>query len=220
MDRYPHRREKLRAMLRSDDVDALLVSSPTNVSYLTGFSGDSSVLIVGRRAGPDRLGRAVHHATRAGMPGPGGPYSAARSGDERRHSLIFMESLGLKRVALEATSWTIADYETIRAAAPDGRHFVGVTGRVEALRQIKDDDEIAAIRQAIGYAERAFTMLRAGLRAGRKRKRRRRRARRLPAALRRHRGQLSADRRRGRSLGLAPRPPDSEQPGSARTILC
>src|SRR5207244_11736519 len=39
-------------------------------------------------------------------------------------------------------------------------------GRVESLRQIKDDEEITAIRDAIRCAERAFTMLRAGLRAG------------------------------------------------------
>ena len=44
--------------------------------------------------------------------------------------------------------------------------LVGVKGRVEALRQIKDEDEIAAIREAVRYAERAFTMLRAGLRDG------------------------------------------------------
>ena len=34
--------------LEADELDALLVSSPTNVSYLTGFTGDSSVLLVGR----------------------------------------------------------------------------------------------------------------------------------------------------------------------------
>ena len=51
-------------------------------------------------------------------------------------------------------SWTIADYEAIRADA-DSR-FPWRRDRVEALRQIKDEDEIAAIREAIDYAERAF----------------------------------------------------------------
>ena len=48
MDRFHLRRECLRGAVRSDEVDALLVTSPTNVSYLTGFSGDSSVLFLGR----------------------------------------------------------------------------------------------------------------------------------------------------------------------------
>src|SRR5271154_2379049 len=50
MDRFCSRREQLRSRLKADEVDALLVSSPTNVSYLTGFSGDSSVLLLGSAA--------------------------------------------------------------------------------------------------------------------------------------------------------------------------
>ena len=42
--------------------------------------------------------------------------------------------------------------------------LVGLRGKVEALRAVKDEEEIAAIREAIGIAERAFAMLRAGLR--------------------------------------------------------
>ena len=40
MDRAPIRREKLRKSIKSDKVDAYLISSEFNVSYLTGFSGD------------------------------------------------------------------------------------------------------------------------------------------------------------------------------------
>jgi Xaa-Pro aminopeptidase len=42
--------------------------------------------------------------------------------------------------------------------------LLGVAGWVESLRQIKDDQEIEAIRAAVRCAERAFAMLRAGLR--------------------------------------------------------
>ena len=49
---------------------------------------------------------------------------------------------------------------------PRAWRSVGVTGQVEALRQIKDEGEIAAIREAFEFAERAFQMLRAGLRRG------------------------------------------------------
>src|SRR3954464_12018654 len=48
MDRILERRERLRQKLRANDLDAILISAETNVSYLTGFSGDSSVLLVGR----------------------------------------------------------------------------------------------------------------------------------------------------------------------------
>src|SRR4029077_13578894 len=72
---------------------------------------------------------------------------------------------GFSRVEFEASYWTVADFEAMRSTAP-AVEFLGVTGQVEALRQIKDEGEIAAIREAIRCAERAFTMLRAGLRDG------------------------------------------------------
>src|SRR5262245_55485643 len=46
MDRFALRRENLRSACKAAEVDALLVSGPSNVSYLTGFTGDSSVLLV------------------------------------------------------------------------------------------------------------------------------------------------------------------------------
>ncbi len=48
MNRIPSRKEKLRQNFKSDDLQGLLVSSATNVAYLTGFTGDSSVLLVSR----------------------------------------------------------------------------------------------------------------------------------------------------------------------------
>ena len=42
-------RDRLRQQLKDEGLDALLVSNPTNVTYLTGFSGDSSFLILGRQ---------------------------------------------------------------------------------------------------------------------------------------------------------------------------
>ncbi len=48
MDRTPHRREKLLKAFKADQIDALLISSPTNVRYLTGFTGDDSTLLLTR----------------------------------------------------------------------------------------------------------------------------------------------------------------------------
>ena len=59
MDRILQRRESLRQNLRAGNLDALLVSSPTNVAYLTGFTGDSSVLLVGARNGTSSSPMAV-----------------------------------------------------------------------------------------------------------------------------------------------------------------
>ena len=52
MERYQLRRDRLRKLLRKAGVDRLLVTNFTNVTYLTGFTGDDSYLLVS----PDRRG--------------------------------------------------------------------------------------------------------------------------------------------------------------------
>ena len=45
-DRYHRRREKLRRSFAKTKADALLVTDFLNVTYLTGFTGDDSYLLV------------------------------------------------------------------------------------------------------------------------------------------------------------------------------
>ena len=51
MDNHEKRRDRLQHLVRTEGLDALLVSSPVNVTYLTGFSGDSTYLVLA----PDRV---------------------------------------------------------------------------------------------------------------------------------------------------------------------
>ena len=45
-NRFAARRDRLIATLREKQLDAFLVTNFTNVTYLTGFSGDDSWLLV------------------------------------------------------------------------------------------------------------------------------------------------------------------------------
>src|SRR5581483_8846264 len=47
MDRFRSRRDKLRKLLAKSGADAMLVTNFTNVTYLTGFTGDDSYLLMG-----------------------------------------------------------------------------------------------------------------------------------------------------------------------------
>ena len=162
MERFVKRRERLRAALRSDDVDAFLVSSSTNVSYLTGFTGDASVLVLSREG--DRIISDGRFTTQIEQECPGLDAEIRLPGQEMVPTIAGMVArMGIKRLAFEAGVLTVADHLSL-ASASSGVSMVGVEGWVEALRQIKDDEEIAAIRAAVRCAERAFTMLRAGLR--------------------------------------------------------
>jgi Xaa-Pro aminopeptidase len=158
------RRERLSKSLKADGAEALLVASVTNVSYLTGFSGDDSTLVLTRdRAVIISDGRYTTqlehecagleiHIRPVGQPMGAGIAEVAGQ-------------LGIRRLAFEASALTVADYEDLKEKLATVE-LLGVKNKVEALRLIKDRDEVAAIRDAVGYAERTFAMLRAGLRLG------------------------------------------------------
>jgi Xaa-Pro aminopeptidase len=164
MDRFHTRRETLRSAWNAAEIDALLVSSPSNVFYLTGFSGDSSVLLVSKDR--DLIISDGRFTTQLEQECPGLDARIRSPGQDMNAAIADVLGLaGLARVGFEAAHLTVADHEALARAAPRVA-LVGLTGQVEILRQIKDEDEIEAIRQAIRCAERAFQMLRAGLREG------------------------------------------------------
>jgi Xaa-Pro aminopeptidase len=161
--RTARRVERLRKAIKAARVDALLVASVSNVRYLTGFTGDASTLLVTpSRALVISDGR---YATQLQQECPGLEIHIRPIGQSMAEGVAEVAGqLGLDRLAFEAAALSVADFETIRQKL--AAELVGVQGYVEALRMVKDLSEVAAIRGAVACAERAFAMLRAGLRAG------------------------------------------------------
>ena len=185
MDRTPQRREKLDRTFKADRIEAFLVSSVANVSYLSGFSGEDSTLLLTRnRAIVLSDGR---YTTQLQQECPGLEQHIRQVGQLMVDAIAeVVDKIGVHRLGFEASAMSVADFETLKEKLP-GVEWVGLKDRVEALRAIKDKDEVAAIREAIGFAERAFAMLRAGLRRDREREGRGRRAGGLPADAAAHR---------------------------------
>ncbi len=163
-DYFEHRRCKVQAMLALDSLDAILVSSPCNVSYLTNFSGDSSYLILGRdRAVLVSDGRYTEQIAEE-CPGlethvrpPSQPLQEAVA--------EALNKLPYRSVEFEAGQMSVAEHETLHGLTPAVAWKAG-KDRVEQLRAVKDAFEIGQIRAAIQMAERAFAMFRAMLRPG------------------------------------------------------
>lgn len=165
---HAHRRAALRDQLRVRDLDALLVVDLRNVRYLTGFTGSNAALLVhaedeahtlfctdGRymiqseRQVPD-LERVIERASAHAL--------AARAGKEAEH---------YRRTGFESQHVTVDGLDVLTEAA--GFELVRATRLVEELRQVKDEDEVEALRMACAAADRALAELIAhgGLVAGR-----------------------------------------------------
>jgi Xaa-Pro aminopeptidase len=162
MDYPAQRRERLSRLLADEGIDVLLISSPVNVTYLTGFSGDSTVLLLTR----DRV-LLVSDSRYTGQLAEECPELPVhiRSTTQKLPEAVAetLQRLGVYSVGFESGAVTVAEFEYLRELAPS-LDWKGGGDRVERLRTIKDASEVAQIRTAIDVAERAFTAFRALLR--------------------------------------------------------
>jgi Xaa-Pro aminopeptidase len=156
------RREQLRKNLRDEGLEAVLVSSPSNVTYLTGFTGDSSYLIVGRDhtilVSDGRFTAQIADecpGLDAHIRPPSQPLPDAVAEVVRK--------LQLHAVGFENAHMSVGEYDSFRELAP-AVSWKGAAERVERLRAVKDAFEVGQIREAVRIAERAFAMFRAMLR--------------------------------------------------------
>src|SRR5438034_2389570 len=153
------RRQTLAGQVQSLGIDALLVSNPVNVTYLTGFTGEASFLIVGR--GRQLLVTDGRFTQQLADECPGlelhvRPPTTTTPPEVAK----VLQGFGYKAVGFESTHVTVAMLEMWRGLAPTV-DWSPQKGLVEEFRAVKDADEIRQIREAIAIAERAYTMFRA-----------------------------------------------------------
>ncbi|HUY22283.1 MAG TPA: Xaa-Pro peptidase family protein [Acidimicrobiales bacterium] len=155
----PRRLERLRAGLDAAAVDALLVTALANVRYLTGFTGSAGVLLV-TTAGA-LLTTDGRYRTQAGeqlrASGTDGAVALCIGGVQAQREALAaaVQSAAVGRLGLEADHVTWAAKgrwaDALAVAEP-----VATSGVVEALRQVKDDGELARMARAAAIADAAL----------------------------------------------------------------
>jgi Xaa-Pro aminopeptidase len=156
---FARRRQQLRKRLRSRNVDALLVQAERNVSWLTGFTGDSTWLIVTQDS--EVLLSDFRFTTQLEEECPGVP-TLIRSSNMRVADALkqVVTERHIERLGIEGHVITCELAETLKSSLPDVQLEL-VSLEVEALRAIKDKGEIEEIRHAIWLAERGFQYFKA-----------------------------------------------------------
>lgn len=160
-DRHAGRRERLLKSLAETEADAVLVTSEVNVRYLTGFTGDSTYLLLSPKAA--RLISDSRYSTQIAEECPGLDAHIRTQKTKMVDSVAeVLAAARPGRVGFEADHFSFAAWGQLRDAAGT-TELTPVSGLVEALRAVKDAGEIAEIRQAVRLAERAFRVVTAGL---------------------------------------------------------
>jgi Xaa-Pro aminopeptidase len=147
---FAGRRDALRALLRTAELDALLVTDLVNVRYLTGFTGSNAALLV--HADGDAASRFCTDGRYRTWAVPDLETVIDRAG-----------ALALARDAegvlgFESGHVTV-DRHAALAAVAEGARLERAPGLVQRLRLVKDDAEIAAIRAACEAADAALADL-------------------------------------------------------------
>jgi len=142
--------DRARDLLESARIDALVVSRPENIRYLSGFTGSSAALLITCKEAV--LATDSRYAEQAGAEAPGIRLEV----DTGAPSVIASRVAGVARLGFESGSVTYELWERMTAASGDDCRLVPCAGLIERLRSRKDPGELALMRRAAEIASSSF----------------------------------------------------------------
>lgn len=142
--------------------DAVVITSPENRRYLSGFTGSNGVLYVSARR------RLVitdqRYGVQAENEAPG--WEVVVHGLERERDVARIIAAEPERhIAYEDAALSVASFDRLGVSVP-GRTWIPLEDELLRLRVYKDEGELSSIRAAVRIAEEAFREITAAVRPG------------------------------------------------------
>jgi Xaa-Pro aminopeptidase len=160
---FPQRRLATSAALVSRKLDGLLISSPANIRYLTGYAGSNGLILL--------TPGDAHFFT-----DPRYSSDAQRNIDCHVHivskgSLIaaaadIIKRKKFKKVGFEPAWMNVGEYKRLQESLAQGVRLHAAGGSVEALRAVKSADEIEKIRVSVKVNSEAYARAQHGMKIG------------------------------------------------------
>jgi Xaa-Pro aminopeptidase len=152
--------QRLAGTLQGRGVDLMLVQSPVDVRYLTGFTGSSGlVLVLGPRLtaelGAHRFYTDFRYATQSSEEVPDAFAREIVTG-ELIEALTAALVGHTGKLGFDEASVTVKAHRRLSELLGDGWELVPCAGAVERLRAVKEASEIASIRAASELADEAL----------------------------------------------------------------
>jgi Xaa-Pro aminopeptidase len=144
------RGDRLEAALAEKELDRFLVTDLTNVRYLTGFTGTNGACVCGPGV---RLFLTDFRYTERAAAEVDGWETETLAGDWLKGIAERLQG----RVGFEDDQMSVRLLEKLSEKLADGVEMVAAGGRVEELRRVKDDEELAAIHQASMLADEVWS---------------------------------------------------------------
>ena len=160
LDEYQQRLDALRERMEERGVDVMLVHTPENLCYLTGYQTPGyywyQALVIPLDRDPIFITRLLEESNvqHLSWVEDSRPYGDSEDWVERTRDVLVETGMGSVRVGIEKQSWflTVRDFERLSAMLPSAT-FVDCSGVVEEGRVIKSPAELGYMRQAARAAE-------------------------------------------------------------------
>jgi Xaa-Pro aminopeptidase len=153
---------RLAAELRERELDWLIVQTPINLRYLTGFTGSHGLALITAEGGeqggvgPHRFLTDFRYATQSAAQVPDRFTREIVTGVLLEAAALSLAGTSGGRVGFDDASVTVAEHRRLRELLPEQWELVPFAGAVERLRAIKDSGERARIRAATELADEAL----------------------------------------------------------------
>ncbi len=151
MKKMMARVNKLRTLMKKNDLSGFLVTSPYNLRYLTNFTGTTGLAVI-------TLDKAFFitdfRYTEQAAEQAQGFEIIQNSGPIYDEVVAIAEKEQLANLAFEETFVSFAEYSLLEEITPCD--LIPVAGLIEELREVKDEEEIAIIEKACSIADMGF----------------------------------------------------------------
>jgi Xaa-Pro aminopeptidase len=162
------RQKQVRDAMKALKLDAILLTSPPDLAYLTNFTGDDSIGLITEK--DVFLVTDFRYKEQAEMEA-GWVKTTVRDGKMSSALANTLLETKAKRIGFEANYATVGQMDALTKAIKEAKNtrpieLQPIEDVLINIRKVKDDHEIDIIRKSVGVAEEAFEAFRSEIKVG------------------------------------------------------
>ena len=151
MNRFQGRIDRLRPLIADAGVDALFITDPSNVAYITGTKGDDVYLYISQDEA--YVITDFRYLEMAQSLSEWLTFDMTKSG---RNIADILKEKNAYRIGVEKENMTLDLFMSLNAKLKDVKSIVPVSGIVQKLRMVKDEYEVESTRKACDIAVKTY----------------------------------------------------------------
>ena len=156
------RLERLQETIRSRELDALLVTRPENMRYVSGFTGGEGALLIT----PDKAMLLTDFRYYDQVAEEATDFELVKIESKTSQALKqCLKQLQTETLGFESTHVPFAQYQEWKKETR-GTKWIPTEGVIEEMRMVKDDQELAMLRRAVAIADQACDYIRSYIQPG------------------------------------------------------